>query len=225
MELIFEEDEFIIKTISAPEEFEAALKLRHEVFAEELKWVPEATDGLERDPYDAFSYSIGVFREDMTLAGSLRMILPPNPFMIDREFAALLPNGKTIERSPDVAEITRLCVRKEFRSNKGGHNMTLLLYKGLYHWNIMNGVRYSAMVVDNRCYRILRLGCLPVEAVGDFKTMPDGVKAAVCMLDWRRFEKEASARRPDYYEWMSVISMPANRYRAQSLSHAPCLPH
>lgn len=225
MELIFEESGFIVKTISAPEEFEAALKLRHEVFAEELKWVPETPDGLERDPYDGFSSSIGVFREDMTLAGSLRMILPPNPFMIDKEFAVLMPEGERIERSPEVAEITRLCVKKEFRSNKGGRDITLLLYKGLYHWNMMNGVRYSAMVVDNRCYRILRLGCLPVEAVGDFITMPDGVKAAVCMLDWRRFETEASVRRPDYYEWMSVISMPANRYRARSLSHELYLQH
>jgi N-acyl-L-homoserine lactone synthetase len=40
MELIFREGNFLIKTLSAYEELEAAFRLRHEVFCEELKWVP-----------------------------------------------------------------------------------------------------------------------------------------------------------------------------------------
>ena len=182
-------------------------RLRHDVFAGELKWVPEDPNGVEVDSYDSFSETIGVLGPGMEPVGSLRMIKAPRPFMIDKEFACLMPEGASIERTPEVAEITRLCVKKEFRSSNCEPNITFLLYKGLYHWNLMNGVRYSAMVVDNRCYRILRLACLPVEAVGSFITMPDGVKAAVCMLDWRRFETEASIKRPEYYEWMTGRSL------------------
>lgn len=222
MELLFEEAGLIVKTVSAPEEFEGVWRLRHDVFATELRWVPEDPKGLEKDRYDWFSDTIGVFTEDMETVGSLRMITAPDPFMIDEEFACLMPEGASIDRTPEVAEITRLCVRKEFRSGNCNPNITFLLYKGLYHWNMSKGVRYSAMVVDNRCYRILRLACLPVEALGPFVTMPDGVKAAVCMLDWRRFEADASRKRPEYFEWMATLP---NRYPERSLSRELCLPH
>lgn len=222
MELIFQEENYVVKTISAPEEFEMAWKLRHEVFSEELGWVPRVSSRLEVDRYDDFSEMIGVFTDDMELLGSLRIIQPPHPFMIDKEFACMMPAGKNIRRTSDMAEITRLCVKKEFRSGKYGPNITNILYKGLYHWNNLNNVRYSAMVVDNRCFRVLRLGCLPVEAFGDFVTMPDGVKAAVCMLDWREFEEKASAKRPEYYNWMLTLQ---DRYPSLSRSHELCLRH
>ncbi|MBI5892273.1 MAG: hypothetical protein HZB79_01240 [Deltaproteobacteria bacterium] len=40
MELIFQEGSYLIKTLSTHEEMEAAYRLRHEVFVDELKWVP-----------------------------------------------------------------------------------------------------------------------------------------------------------------------------------------
>jgi len=222
MELLFQEENYLVKTISAPEEFEMAWKLRHEVFSEELGWVPRLPNKMEVDTYDDTSEMIGVFTHQMELMGSLRIIQPPNSFMLDKEFACMMPRDKKIRRTSEVAEITRLCVKKEYRSSKYAPNVTSILYKGLYHWNQLKGVRYSAMVVDNRCFRILRLGCLPIEPFGDFITMPDGVKAAVCMLDWHEFEETAHAKRPEYYRWM--VTLP-DRYPSLSQSHGLYLQH
>ena len=57
----FYEGELLVKTLTDEEELRQAYRLRHRVFAERLKWVPERADRLEEDVYDAWSTSIGVF--------------------------------------------------------------------------------------------------------------------------------------------------------------------
>lgn len=216
MELLFQEDIYIVKTLSSHEEIEAAFRLRHDVYCDELKWAPPSPDGIETDRYDSFSENIGVFDGDRRIVGYIRIIPSPYPFMIEKEFASLMSEGAKIDKSADVHEVTRLCVRKETRSSLSSTNISHLLYKGLYQWNLSNKMRHSVMVVDKRCYRHLRLTCLPVEAAGDFHTMPDGVKAAVCTLDWRRFEELSMEKRPEFFNWMSKL--PAH-YPSQLLSH------
>lgn len=217
MELIFHEDGLIVKTLSAPEETEAAFRLRYEVFAMELGWVEGSADGREVDAYDAFSDFIGVFDPCGTIIGHLRITPSPHPFMLEKEFRALLPEGAEISKGRDVAEITRLCVKKGSRSMLSASSVAALLYKGLYCWNNTAGMRYSLMVVDLRCYRHLRMTGLPVEALGSFIIMPDGVRAGACSLDWRAFEKEAAARKPGFLEWMTRLPAPG---ASRSLSHA-----
>ncbi|MBI5644022.1 MAG: GNAT family N-acetyltransferase [Deltaproteobacteria bacterium] len=222
MELIFNEHGLTVKTLSSRDELEAAFRLRHDVFSRELGWVPCAVNGMESDAYDPFSVSIGVFDLDECIVGYLRITPSPNPFMVEKEFSILLPERAKIKKGPDVAEVTRLCVRRENRNSQLMANVANLLYKGLYHWNLGSGVRYSLMVVDNRCYRLLRLTGLPVEANGRFHTMPDGVKAACCTLDWRAFEQGARERKPGFYNWMATVPV---RYSSLSLSHELYLQH
>ncbi|MBI1910756.1 MAG: GNAT family N-acetyltransferase [Deltaproteobacteria bacterium] len=226
MELTFQEDNFVVKTLSTHEEFEQAMRLRHDVFAEELKWVPASPDRMERDRYDNFSESIGVFDMDFRIAGYIRLITSSYPFMVDKEFACMLPEGVRVKRAPDMAEVTRLCVKKEDRSNQYLKQVSHLLYKGLYHWNRLNEIRHSVMVVDARCFRLLRLTGLPVEKFSDFVVMPDGVKAGVCTLDWHRFDEIGLETRSSFHQWMS--SMPVTlpiHYPVQSLSHELYLQH
>lgn len=54
-EVAFYEGEFLVKTLATKEEMTQAYHLRHRVFAEQLKWVPERADKLEADVYDAWS--------------------------------------------------------------------------------------------------------------------------------------------------------------------------
>ncbi|MDH4227151.1 MAG: GNAT family N-acetyltransferase [Deltaproteobacteria bacterium] len=200
MRLDIHHDGYRIKTIDTPAETEAAYRLRHEVFAEELKWVPEREDRREVDGYDACSEGLGVFTAKGFI-GYMRLIRHTERYMIEREFSCMLPHGMTITKTADSAEVTRFCVQKEYRSI-ADINVPLLLYKGLYHWNIYNDIRYSWMVVDKRFYRLLCLTGLPTEAVAPFVIMPDGVQAAVCLLDWKRFETEAYEKKRELLEWM-----------------------
>lgn len=207
----FHQEGIFVKLLSNETEMTASFRLRHEVFCEELKWVPVFSDKMERDRYDDFSESIGVFNERSELVGNMRLIRVPRPFMIEKEFACMLPRGMKIRKTPDVAEVTRFCVRKDYRAGRSNLSVPNFLYKGLYHWNLYNGIRYSWMVVDKRYYRLLRLTGLPTEAVGDFVAMPDGVKAAVCLLDWRKFEEKAKNKKPEFLKWMRDNFTAANQ--------------
>lgn len=217
MELIFQEDDFLVKTLHTHEEMEAAFRLRHDVFSCELKWVTTFPDGMERDAYDSFSRYIGVFDGMGAIVGHIRIITSPHPFMVEKEFSCMMPSGAKIKKPDDMAEITRLCVRKDSRVSQSSPSIPNLLYKGLYQWNLLNGVRHSLMVVDRRCFRHLKLSGLPVEALYDFVTMPDGVKAGVCNLDWHKFEEVAADKKPGFLKWMSTLPP---RYPSRLLSHA-----
>lgn len=80
MELIFQEGSYLIKTLSTPEEMDAAFRLRHDVFVDELKWVPPSPDKREIDAYDKFAIPLGLFDlsaqtgEGLQLIGYVRLI-------------------------------------------------------------------------------------------------------------------------------------------------------
>jgi N-acyl-L-homoserine lactone synthetase len=207
MELIFKEGDFLIKTLSAYEELEAAFRLRHEVFCEELRWVPASPGVMERDDYDSFAQSVGVFDEKNNLLGNVRLTHASNRFMIEKEFAFLLPVGKGFKKTLDMAEVTRLCVKRNLRLCPDiATKVSLFLYKGVYQWSIHNDVRYLTMVVEKNNYRLLRLTGFPVKRVDGFKAMNGGVEAGVLILDLRNFEKEAREKKPELISWMSQLS-------------------
>lgn len=208
MDILFQEGEFLVKTLSAYEEMEEAYRLRHDVFCDELKWVPPSRNGLEIDPYDRFSDLVGVFDSEQTLIGHIRLTPSPNPFMVEKEFACILPEDVKFAKGPRTAEVTRLCVRKENRSSKLPVSIPNMLYKGMYQWSIAMGMRVLVIVVDNRCFRHLRSIGLTVDPLGPFYTMPDGVKAAVCTINWDKFERVSAEQRPGFFEWMSTLQAP-----------------
>ena len=203
MELIFQEGDFLVKTLAAHEELEDAYRLRHDVFCDELKWVPPSSDGLEKDAYDRFSDLIGVFDSTQTLVGHIRLTPSPHPFMAEKEFSCILPEGLKIAKGPRTSEVTRLCVRKESRSAQGPVSIPSMLYKGMYQWSLAMGMRVLVIVVDKRCFRHLKSTGLTVDPLGPFFTMPDGVNAAVCTINWEKFEAVSKEQRPEYLEWMS----------------------
>lgn len=208
MELIFVEENHLTKTLATAEELEAAYRLRHEVFCDELKWVPRSPDGLEKDAYDSFSSAIGVFDETGLIIGHVRLTFAPNPFMVEKEFRGLLPEGVVFKKPADSVEVTRLCVRREIRLNTRSFlKISNLLYKGVYQLSILNNARFLEMVVEKNNYRLLRLTGFPVEVLGGFKTIGEGVEAGVLLLDLRRFEREAGEKKPEFMRWMSTIQI------------------
>lgn len=218
MELLFLEDGYVVKTLWTPEEIEASQQLRHETFSKELRWVPTSGDGLEKDRYDSFSDFIGVFDLEENLVGHLRFTPAPYPFMLEKEFSCLLSKDSDFRKTSDSAEITRLCVKKEYRSSQAAL-VSRLLYKGGYHLSMLRGVRYLLMVVDDRCFRHLRISGLPIEQAGDFIRMPDGVNAAACRLDWAMLAEYHNGKKAAFREWMTNIPTIPAHYPSLSQSH------
>lgn len=202
MELIFQEENFLVKTLHTHEEAEEALRLRHDVFREELKWVPPSPDGLDLDEYDRYAQGIGIFEEKAGLLGHVRLINAPDPFMIEKDFAKLLPKDDSFKKTAGMAESTRICVKKEARTDT--HlSMTLahLLYKAMYHWSLSNGIKTLITIVEKRYYVLLKRSRFPFKQVGEFDMMGEGVLSGIISLDWREFDEVISAKRPEFFEW------------------------
>ncbi|MBI5874895.1 MAG: GNAT family N-acetyltransferase [Deltaproteobacteria bacterium] len=219
MELIFQEGSYLIKTLSTHEEMEAAFRLRHEVFVDELKWVPASPDGMEKDGYDAFAHPIGVFDEWNKLIGYVRLIPAPQPFMIEKEFACLLPKDMPFRKLSSMAESTRICIQKEYRTTLLDSSLTLghLLYKAIYQWCLMEDKRFFVTIVEKRYHRFLKY-FFPFEPLGDFLPLGDGVLSGIVLMDWRNFEALAKEKRPDFFQWMTNLP---SLVPSQWLQHAP----
>ena len=214
MELIFQEDNLLIKTLSAPEEMDAAYRLRHDVFVDELKWVPPSPDKREIDDYDKFAIPIGLFDlsaqtgKELPLIGYVRLIQSNYPFMVEKEFACLLPKDKPLKKLPDMVESTRICIKKERRADKvGSLGLTTghLLYKAIYNWGIIHNSRYLVTIVEKRYYRHLK-NFLPFKPLGEFLAMGDGVLTGIVLFDWR--DRASIEKKPDFMEWMTTIQVP-----------------
>lgn len=217
MELIFQEDNLLVKNISTHEEFEMALRLRHKVFREELKWVPERADGLDLDEFDDYAYGIGIYSETNELIGHVRLIEAPAPFMIEHDFSRLLPNDGSFKKTRGMAESTRICIDKDYRTEK--HNsMTLahLLYKAMYHWSKRNDIKKLITIVEKRYYVLLKRSSFPFVPVGEFGMMGEGVLSGIISLDWGEFDRVLPEKRPEFYEWFTAQP---SLHPALSLSH------
>lgn len=205
--VFFIEDGFCIREIEKKQDYLQAFKLRHKIYCEFLKWVESSPDGLEMDRYDFFSTSLGVFSQDEELVGVIRIIPSGQLFMLEKEFRNLVSLDRRIRKEKDTAEITRLTTLAPLH-HKGlkQHQVSLLLYKGVYQWSLFNRIRYLYFVVEERFFRVLKRVGFPCLAVGPVTTLRDGVKAVATILDWEVFRSETGMYRPDFLKWITNLS-------------------
>ncbi len=116
--MVIEECGYVVKTLSTEEERQKAYRLRHEIFAEELKWVGKNEGKRDVDMYDDFAISFGVFSNDSMLA-YIRLVPAGNPFMIDNEFSMLVDKNHAVRREADTGETSRFCVSRQARQANG----------------------------------------------------------------------------------------------------------
>lgn len=218
METLFYEGDWLVKTLQTDAERADAYRLRHDVFAVELKWVSPLPSCMESDCYDAFAVHFGIFNAAGQVDGYVRLITSPRPFMVDHEFACLMTSIAGFVKTSSMVELTRICIRKNARALTC-HGMTLaqFLYKAVYNWCLEAGYTHMVAVVEKKYYILMKRSKFPLESVGDFIPIGDGVLSGVVMLDWRRIEKELKHKRPDYYSWLvNLQDFP----QVQSLRHA-----
>lgn len=205
----FYEGEFLVKTLETKEELTQAYHLRHRVFAEKLRWVPQAEDGQEMDMYDLWGVTVGVFGRHGVLLGMARLLPSTGEFMLGNEFGSLLPRDYAIRKERDTAEITRLAVDPDIGDSKLSSQVMLGVLKGIYQWAVENEIRYYYLEVEHRFLRALRMLGFPCQPIGPVvKLPPAGAEAVAALYDMARFDEENGIKRPGFLEWISTIKTP-----------------
>lgn len=201
-QIAFQEGEILVKEIEGKDELRQAYHLRHRVFAEKLRWVPERSDQLESDVYDAWSTSIGLF-SNRQLLGMVRMTAAPFPFMLESEFSGCLVGSHRVRKELDTAEITRLAVDPTITDRGLSAKLMRTIFKGMYHWTRANNIRYTYLVVDSRLLRVVQRIGWPCHAIGAPVALPPAdVLSVGALLDLDEFRSDALAKRPEMLEWL-----------------------
>jgi N-acyl-L-homoserine lactone synthetase len=207
--VFIQEGGFVVKNLSGDDEMNQAYQLRHKVFSEDLGWVPQSDNFKEKDGYDWHSAHIGVFDKNHRIVAFSRLVLPGTLFMIEKEFSSLIGASHKIRKQHDTTEASRLCVAPEARrmlaqSDFGSHGLSMLAYKGIYHWCIMHNIRFVYMVVELKVYRMLHAKGFHGQMVGEPRTMPDGCVAVAALIDWEDFIAMNTSIRPRFVQWFTL---------------------
>ncbi|UVT15444.1 MAG: GNAT family N-acetyltransferase [Nitrospira sp.] len=205
--IAFCEGEFLVKTLETKEDLTQGYRLRHRVFAERLKWVPERADRLEADVYDTWSTSIGVFADEARLLGLVRMTHAPVPFMLESEFSACLVGNHRVRKQTDTAEITRLAVDPAIEDRGLSARLMKVIFKGMYQWCLLHEVRYTYMVVEHRLLRVVQRMGWPCRAIGEPVALPPAQVFSIGgVLDLDEFRSQASMCRPAMLDWLTTTT-------------------
>jgi acyl homoserine lactone synthase len=205
-QIAFYEGEFLVKVLESEEEVRRAYHLRHRVFAEKLRWVPESNDRLESDIYDAWSTSIGLF-SNQQLLGMVRMTPAPFPFMLESEFSGCLAGSHRVRKDLDTAEITRLAVDPAIADRGLSARLVQTIFKGIYHWSLANNIRYTYLVVESRLIRMLQRLGISCDPLGPPVSLPPaGALSVAATMDIVKCEKELAQRRPQLMNWMATTA-------------------
>ena len=206
--ILIKEGGFTVKNMTSDEEKIKAYRLRHRIFAEELRWVATSESMLEKDSYDCHAVSIGVFDDRNRLVGLARLIRPQARFMIEKEFSIMVGSWHTIRKQSDTAEASRLCVLPEARNtsvqgNFGIHNVSMFLYKGIYQWCARNNIRYIYVVVETKIHRMFMARGFPCRLAGEPVTMADGCTAVAATIDFEELVRINRVKRPAFTQWFT----------------------
>jgi N-acyl-L-homoserine lactone synthetase len=192
--------------------FDAALRLRQAVFAQELAWVPAGADGRERDRCDAAARHFAVFAHasalvDEPAAGRLvayaRVLLPADCLMLEREFAVLLA-GRALDADPArMFEVSRLVVDARWRGQLGVDRRSAVEHLGraIARWALAHGRTEWLSVCETRHVRALRLRGLPFQRFGRVIEYQAGVPVCAVRLDLAHAASRLRRLRPADYAW------------------------
>ena len=176
--------EFVeFKQLHHGSDLEETFKLRFEVYCQEAGFLPEAeyANGTEEDIYDTDSLHLGCYIKDHQLAGTVRLIRPKDKVMPLLKFCKIDPQYQHLfEGRPEVAEVSRLCIRPKFRHNKLNQTLKgsplnwkrnqpillLGLFRGLYQVSKLVGIEDWVIAIESNMYRMLKRNNIPFTPIG-----------------------------------------------------------
>ncbi len=211
--VLVREGAYQVELLRFKEEKDQAFRLRHQLFAETLRWVPEHPSGLEVDDYDDFTEMMALLDPARRVLGLVRVHESTVPYMIEKEFAVVLGSGLLPFKGRDTAELTRFGVHSDARSLvlrtvHGRFDAITLMMKGLYRWSKRRSVHTLYAVTDDRVLRVLRMKGLPFEPMAEPKLMPDGVSAVAVRMNWAQFQAQHHEKKPEFLAWFDQDDAP-----------------
>lgn len=214
----FYDEGYCIRIIKGEKERMECYRLRHLVFCETMGWLPSNSSGLEIDQYDKWATLLGIFTSQGSLVGTMRLLPANRPFMLENDFAELIPAEHQIRKDDKTAEVSRFMMAPNWKSQGLSILHTLLLMKGLYRWSLVNGIQYVYAVIEKRFWRMLFLIGFPWRPIGLIKAIPPGnIESVPVMLDCEEFRSHRQADNPEFLKWISEAqstptTLPAQRY-------------
>lgn len=161
---------------------------------------------IERDAYDDFSVSFGIFDDRGKIAATIRTIIGPDPFMLSNEFSFLVKDCLPLRTEPDTVELSRLCVAPEYRNatfstNGLPQSVSMLLFKGLFQWCRVNGIKLVYAETEPKTRKLFCIRGIPLRQLGTPCHMPDGVTAIAITINWDEFIESNWERKSDLVAW------------------------
>ena len=174
-------------------------RLRHDVFAQELGWVDEDNQGLERDKFDFASNHI-LISQNKKVNAYMRITPKHAPWLLTDTFSFLINEGKDHEFLDNSLEVTRLAVDAKFRSLRLHQQFTLcdMLIKGLIKYSLENDITHWYIVVSLEIYNLLNRRGFDCKKLGKVTTMPDGVRTLAARIDIQEFIENCAAYYLDF---------------------------
>ena len=175
-----------IRLASSKDELQQIFRLRHQVFAEELHWVPQVNSGLEQDQYDTRATIIGIFDSDGSAIGTIRILFKPDTFMLERDFSTFLSDCPTGQTAP--AEMTRLCVNPRIRRSDLGRQASQALFYAAYLVCLSRNAHEADFVSTPAFVHSLRERGFPCVPFSNTKTLSGEVRSVAARMYWDRLD-------------------------------------
>lgn len=227
-QLLGQEGDLRLELLESPALQDQAFRLRHQLFAETLHWVPAHPSGREFDGYDRTTEMLGIVDGQGRVLGTARMHPYDTPFMLEQEFAVMLGGAAIPCKGRSTAEVTRFGLEPGARTRMvdtphGRFDMFCLLIKAVYRWCMARGVNTLLAEVDTRFWRLVRVAGFPWEALAEPQVMPDGVVAVAIRIDWDHFREVNRLRRPGLLAWFDegLDPLPALAFEFRAVPAGP----
>jgi N-acyl-L-homoserine lactone synthetase len=169
------------------EQLNKAYRLRHQVFCQELGWVPTNDFELESDEFDANAKIICVENAQGEMVGTHRVIDADYEWMCEKYFAETISGDISDIKQEFTAEASRIAIVSDHRSSKiPNSDMTvqevLLVMAMEYAWNSLKKQNILVTITPLLGVVFKRRGGA-IRQIGPIVTMDDGCKIASYQVD------------------------------------------
>lgn len=190
------------KLLDSPDERQLAYRLRARVFGELLGWVDVKSTEGEVDQYDDSALHFGVF-EGSNLIACGRVLRGDTSWMLEKDFCPLV-QGVDLRKRLDALEISRLSLSENLIRTPKGRCAQTFLYRAIYRWSRIHGVRYWYIVVGQKYYDRLKSD-FGFQQIGNAYCFEEGFPVVAALIDFRHAEEHLRRNHWLALKWYTAL--------------------